>query len=143
GAAGGGSAGIGAGVNLVILKNDTKALMAGATVNTHGNVAVSALSNRSVTPITAIAGLGGQVGIAGTVGVVLVGSGASSDEMSVLNAGATDGDSSSGTLGNAGAATGTDIVAATGSGVDGISAQIIGGSVTANKVDISATSNVA
>ena len=143
GVAGGGTAGLGAGVNLVILKSNTKALMAGATVTTGGDVAVTALSNRAVKPITAIAGLGGQVGIAGTVGVVLIGSAATSDEMSVLNAGATSGDSNSGTLGNAGAATGTDVVAATGSGVDGISAQIIGGSVTANKVDISATSNVA
>src|SRR6185437_9123171 len=87
-------------------------------------------------------GLGGQVGIAGTVGVVLIGSGASSDEMSVLNAGATNGDSSSGTLGNAGAATGTDVVGATGSGVDGISAQILNSSVTANKINVSATSTV-
>jgi hypothetical protein len=140
--AGGGSAGIGAGVNLVILKNDTKALMAGDTVTTGGNVAVTATSDRVVKPITAIAGLGGQVGIAGTVGVVLIGSGASSDQMSVLNAGATSGDPNSGTLGNAGAATGTDVVGATGSGVDGISAQILNSSVTANSIAIGATSTV-
>ncbi|MDB5636031.1 MAG: leukotoxin LktA family filamentous adhesin [Bradyrhizobium sp.] len=140
GVAGGGTAGVGAGVSLVILKNTTKALMAGDTVNTSGVVTVSALSNREVNPITAIAGLGGQVGIAGTVGVVLIGSAASSDELSVLNSGATQGDASSGTLGNAGAATGTNVVAATGSGEDGISAQIIGGSVTAGQIDINAKS---
>ncbi|MGN6460687.1 MAG: leukotoxin LktA family filamentous adhesin, partial [Pseudolabrys sp.] len=141
GIAGGGSAGIGAAVNLVILKSNTRALMAGATVTTTGNVTVSALSTRDVSPITAIAGLGGSVGIAGTVGVVLIGSGATSDQMSVLNSQAQTDDPnvpSGGTLDNAGRATGTNVVAATGSGVDGISAQIIGGSVTANKVDVNA-----
>ena len=141
GLAGGGSAGIGAAVNLVILKSNTKALMAGATVTTTGDVTVSALSTRDVKPITAIASLGGSLGIAGTVGVVLIGSGATSDQMSVLNSQAQTDDPnvpSGGTLDNAGRASGTNVVAATGSGVDGISAQIIGGSVTANKVDVNA-----
>ncbi|MGA7964778.1 MAG: leukotoxin LktA family filamentous adhesin, partial [Gammaproteobacteria bacterium] len=130
GVAGGGTAGIGAAVNLVILKSNTKALMAGDTVTTGGVVSVSAHSNRDVNPITVNAGLGGQVGFAGTVGVVLIGSGASSDELSVLNAG--------GTLGSASSATGTNVVAATGSGVDGISAQIVNGSTTAGEIDIKA-----
>lgn len=143
GLSGGGSVGIGAAVNLVSFKSNTKALIAGATITTAGSVNVSALSTRDINPITVTASLGGSVGLAATVGVVLVGSGASSDAMSVLNAGADDDDANSGTLGNASAATGTDVVAGVGGGVDGVSAQILNSGVTAGAIGINASSEMA
>ncbi|WP_082540812.1 leukotoxin LktA family filamentous adhesin [Pseudolabrys sp. Root1462] len=143
GIAGGGSFGAGAAVNLVSFKSNTKALMAGATVRGASTVNVSSNSIRDINPITLTAALSGQVALAATVGVVLVGSGATSDEMSVLNAGASSGDSSSGTLGNAGAVTQTDVVGGVGGGVDGISAQILNSDVTASSIGITAASQMA
>ncbi|MBS0536807.1 MAG: leukotoxin LktA family filamentous adhesin [Proteobacteria bacterium] len=143
GIAGGGSFGAGAAVNLVSFKSNTKALMAGATVHGASSVNVSSNSIRDINPITLTAALSGQVALAATVGVVLVGSGASSDEMSVLNAGASSNDSSSGTLGNAGAVTQTDVLGGVGGGVDGISAQILNSDVAASSIGISATSQMA
>ncbi len=143
GIAGGGSFGAGAAVNLVSFKSNTKALIAGATLHGASTVNVSSNSIRDINPITLTAALSGQVALAATVGVVLVGSGASSDEMSVLNAGATDGDSSSGTLGNAGAVTGTDVVGGVGGGIDGVSAQILNSDVTASSIGITAASQMA
>ncbi len=136
---GGLTAGIGASVNLVMLSSADDAWMIGDTVNTPGAVTVSADSTRSVSPITVTSGIGGVVGLAGTASVVLVGSGANSDQMSVLNSGAISEKSNSGTLGNAGAATGTDVTSETGGAVDGISAMISHGSVTASSVSITAT----
>lgn len=141
--AGGGSIGFGAAVNLVQLKSSTASQIAGGTVTTPGQVNVSALSTRDVNPITLVASLSGQVGIAGTVGVVIIGDGASTDQMSVLNAGASNGDSSSGTLGNAGAATGTDVIGQVAGGVDGISAQILNATVNAGAVSVVATAQTA
>ena len=79
----GGSAGVGAAVNLVILKSSTAALVSGSTITTPGDVTVKSNSVRDVNPITVSAGLGGSAGLAGTVGVVLIGSAANSDEMGV------------------------------------------------------------
>lgn|GEM_PF-2883088 len=141
--AGGGSIGFGAAVNLVQLKSSTASQIAGGTVTTPGEVNVSALSTRDVNPITLVASLSGQVGIAGTVGVVTIGDGASTDQMSVLNAGATSGDSGSGTLGNAGAATGTDVIGQVAGGVDGVSAQTLNTTVNAGAVSVVATAQTA
>ena len=135
GGAAGGSAGIGASVNLVMLKSDDQAWMVGDTVSTPGAVNVTSLSTRDVNPIAVTAGLGGQVGLSGTVGVVLVGSGASSAELGVLNAG--------GTLSSADGSASTDLVTEVAGGVDGISAEIVAGSVTAGSVDVAATSKLA
>ncbi|WP_210255003.1 hypothetical protein, partial [Methylocapsa sp. S129] len=135
--------GVGASVNLVMLSSADDAWINGDTVSTPGAVTVSADSTRSVSPFAVNAGLGGSVGLAGTVGVVLVGVGANSDQMSVLNSGASPSQSNSGTLGNAGAATGQDVTAETGGAVDGISAMISGGSVTASSVSIAATGEAA
>ena len=118
-------------------------LSATATVRGASTVNVSSNSIRDINPITLTAALSGQVALAATVGVVLVGSGATSDEMSVLNAGASSGDSSSGTLGNAGAVTQTDVVGGVGGGVDGISAQILNSDVTASSIGITAASQMA
>jgi len=132
----GGSAGVGAAVNLVILKSSTAALISGGTITTTGDVLVKSNSVRDVSPITVSAGLGGSAGLAGTVGVVLIGSAANSDEMGVLNSG-------SGTLDNAGSASGTNVTGqATGTGTDGISAQIVGASVTARTITVNADSKV-
>ncbi|MDP2358776.1 MAG: hypothetical protein Q8M31_22345, partial [Beijerinckiaceae bacterium] len=141
GLSGGGSAGVGAAVSLVTLKSSTAAQIAGGSLTTPGAVDVMALSIRDVSPITVTASLGGQVGIAGTVGVVLIGSGATTDQMSVLNSGATQGDSSSGTLGNAGAASGTDVVGEVSGGVDGISAQSLNANITAGEINIGAAAH--
>jgi len=137
GLSGGGTAGVGASVNVVVLTSDDSALMAGDQVSTSGAVNVTSLSTRDVTEATATAGLGGQAAFAASVGVVLVGSGASSDAMSVLDNG--------GTLESADAATASPgaVTGAVAGGVDGISAEIIGGSVTAGSVDVSATSKMA
>ena len=135
GASAGGTAGIGASVNLVMLKSDDAAWMAGDTVATPGAVDVTSLSTRDVNPIAVTIGLGGDVGISGTVGVVLVGSGASSAELGVLNAG--------GTLSNADGAASSDLTTEVGGGVDGISAEILNGSVTAGSVNVAATTELA
>lgn len=141
---GGGSVGIGAAVNLVMLKSSTAALVAGGSINAAGAVVtVSALSTRDVNPVTVVLSLAGSVGIAGTVGVVIVGSGASTEQMSVLNSGADDNDANSGTLGNAGAATGTDLLGTLAGGVDGISAQILSSNVTAGAIGVGATARTA
>ena len=138
----GGTAGAGAAVNLVMLTSNDAAWMYGDTVSTSGAVNVTSTSTRDVNPITVTASLAGQGSFAATVGVVLVGNGASSDEMSVLDAGSSSGNPNSGTLGNAGSATGTDVTTLVGGGVDGISAEILGGRVTAGSVNINATSNL-
>jgi len=145
GLAGGGAGGVGASVNLVILKSDDSALMAGDTVTTLGAVNVTSLSTRDISPVTATAALGGEFGFAATVGVVLVGSGASSDAMSVLDNSAT-GAPGTGTLESSDQATsgsGADLTTEVAGGTDGISAEIIGGSVTAGSVDIAATGKMA
>ncbi|WP_148287864.1 hypothetical protein [Rhodopseudomonas sp. B29] len=139
GLSGGGTVGVGAAVNLVMLNSSTAAQIAGSTLNTPGAVVVSALSTRDVNPVTVVASLSGQVGLAGTVGIVRVGSGATTDDMSVLNSGANSNDPNSGTLGNAGAATGTNLVGMVSGGVDGISAQILSSNVTASSIGVGAT----
>ncbi|MDP1581801.1 MAG: leukotoxin LktA family filamentous adhesin, partial [Bradyrhizobium sp.] len=143
GLAAGGTGSFGAAVNLVVLKSNTAAQIAGGSVTTPGAVDVSAVSTRHVNPITVTGSLAGQVALAATVGVVLIGSGASADQMSVLKAGATSGDSSSGTLGNAGAVSGTNVVDQVEGGIDGISAQILTADVTASAINVSATAQTA
>ncbi|WP_168192777.1 leukotoxin LktA family filamentous adhesin [Undibacter mobilis] len=143
GLAGGGSVGFGAAVNLVSFKSNTRALMAGATVTTAGAVSVNALSVREINPITVAGSLAGTGAFAGTVGIVLVDSGASTDQMSVLNAGSSSGNSSSGTLGNARAATGVDVIAGIGGNAEGVAAQVLNSSVTAGAIGINATSEMA
>lgn len=140
---GGGSVGVGAAVNLVMLKSSTAALVVGGTVTTPGAVAVSALSTRDVNPITVVASLAGSVGIAGTVGVVIIGAGASTEQMSVVNSGADSNDPNSGTLGNAGAASGRNLVSEVAGGVDGISAQILSSNVTSGAIGVGATARTA
>ena len=139
----GGTGGLGAAVNLVVLKSNTAAQIAGGSVTTPGAVNVAAVSTRHVNPVTVTASLAGQVALAATVSVVLIGSGASADQMSVLNAGATSGDSGSGTLGNAGAASGTNVIGQVEGGIDGISAQILTANVTASAITVSAIAQTA
>ncbi|MCD0419854.1 leukotoxin LktA family filamentous adhesin [Rubrivivax sp. JA1024] len=139
GLSGGGTVGVGAAVNLVMLNSSTAAQIAGSTLNTPGGVAVNALSTRDVNPVTVVASLSGQVGLAGTVGIVGIGSGATTEDMSVLNSGANSNDPNSGTLGNAGAATGTNLIGMVSGGVDGISAQILSSNVTASSIGVGAT----
>ena len=143
GLAGGGSVGFGAAVNLVSFKSNTRALMAGATVSTAGAVNVNSLSVREINPITMAGSLAGTGAFAGTVGIVLVDSGAEDDEMSVLNAGSTSGNSSSGTLGNAQAATGVNVIGGIGGDSEGIAAQVLNSSVTAGAIGINASSEMA
>lgn len=143
GLAGGGSVGFGAAVNLVSFKSNTRALMAGATVTTAGVVSVNSLSVREINPITVAGSLAGTGAFAGTVGIVLVDSGASTDEMSVLNAGASSGDSSSGTLGNAQAATGVNVIGGIGGDSEGIAAEVLNSSVSAGAIGINAASEMA
>jgi len=135
GLAGGGSVGFGAAVNLVSFKSNTRALMAGATVTTAGVVSVNSLSVREINPITVAGSLAGTGAFAGTASVVLVDSGAETDEMSVLNAG--------GTMNNAQAATGVDVVGGIGGDAEGIAAQVLNSSVTAGAIGINAASEMA
>ncbi|MCK9919144.1 leukotoxin LktA family filamentous adhesin [Microbacteriaceae bacterium K1510] len=144
GLSGGGSVGVGAAVNLVMLKSSTAALVAGGSISaTNAAVTVSALSTRDVNPITAVLSLAGSVGIAGTVGVVIVGTGASTEQMSVLNSGADSNDPNSGTLGNASTATGTNLIGEVAGGVDGISAQILSTNVTSGAIGVGASARTA
>lgn len=135
GLAGGGSVGFGAAVNLVSFKSNTRALMAGATVTTAGVVSVNSLSVREINPITVAGSLAGTGAFAGTVGIVLVDSDASTDQMSVLNAG--------GTMNNAQSATGVDVIGGIGGDAEGIAAQVLNSSVTAGAIGINAASEMA
>ncbi|HEY1943653.1 MAG TPA: leukotoxin LktA family filamentous adhesin, partial [Roseiarcus sp.] len=137
GLAGGGDAGLGASANVVVLNSANSALMVDDTVSTPGEVSVLANETRDINLLTATASLGGEVGIAATVGVILVGPGSSSADLGDLNA------NGSGTLAAGTAATGVDLVAAVGAAIDGNSASIIGGSVTAASVTINATGALA
>ncbi|MBI5131767.1 MAG: leukotoxin LktA family filamentous adhesin, partial [Rhodopseudomonas palustris] len=143
GLSGGGSVGVGAAVNLVMLNSSTAAQIAGSTLTTPGAVGVGALSTRDVNATTVVASLSGQVGLAGTVGIVRIGSGATTEDMSVLNSGADADDPNSGTAGNAGAATGTSVLSRLSGGVDGISAQILSSNVSASAINVGATAHTA
>ncbi len=133
GLAGGGSAGVGASANIMILKSSNAARILGSTVTTPGEVDVLATSTRDIGMITTTAGLGGAAGIAGNVGVIIVGDSASSDQSSSLGDNVT----------SASMATGQSLSGALGAGIDGISATVEGGTVTANTVKIHAAGYVA
>ena len=133
GVSGGGSAGVGASANVAVLKSANTARILSSMVSTPGEVDVSAISTRDVNLITVTAGLGGTAGIAGNVGVLLVGDAATSDQSDALGS----------NVSSAGTATNTDTSGILGAGTDGIAASIEGGSVSANKVAIHATGNIA
>ncbi|WP_210254868.1 hypothetical protein [Methylocapsa sp. S129] len=134
----GGTGGVGASVDLVMLASDNSALIAGSSINAPGSVSVDAQSEREISSYAATAAIGGQGSFAATVGVVLIGSGASSDAMSVLDQG--------GTLESADQATSsgaTDLTSEVAGGVDGISAEIVDSNVTASDINIAATGQMA
>jgi len=69
---GGGSAGVGAGVDVGVITKNTQAYIATASVNAGGNVSVQAESSENITSIVASIGVGGSVGVAGSVGVYVL-----------------------------------------------------------------------
>ncbi|MCY2932454.1 MAG: hypothetical protein NTV86_23755 [Planctomycetota bacterium] len=69
----GGTAGVGAGLDVGVITKDTQAFIAmGTTVTADGNVVVTANSVEDVTSVSAAGSGGGTAGIAGTVGVYVV-----------------------------------------------------------------------
>ena len=79
GAIGGGFVGVGAAVNVGVLKNDVNAeIRTGATVNAKGDVEVNALAIKDIDGMV-IAGAGGFVGVAAAVSVWSIGSELKSD----------------------------------------------------------------
>jgi len=69
---GGGSAGIGAGIDVGVITKNTQAYIATASVNAGGNVIVQAESSETITSVVASLGVGGSVGIAGSIGVYVL-----------------------------------------------------------------------
>ena len=128
----GGAGGLGASANVVVLSSANTAEMVGDTVTTPGSVSVQATEARDVSLITATAALSGTISVAATVGVILIGPEAGSDATDAVR----------GSLGAGGAASGISL-AKLGTSLDGDSAAIIGGSVTASGVTIDATGNLA
>lgn len=75
----GGTAGVGAAANVALLQDQVGATIANSALNSAGNVAVTASSNKDVEPITVTAGIGATVGIGGTASLILFGPGGNGD----------------------------------------------------------------
>jgi hypothetical protein len=68
----GGSAGIGAGVDVGVITKDTEAYIATATVTAGGDVRVLATSSETITSIDASVSVGGSAAVAGNAGVYVL-----------------------------------------------------------------------
>ena len=154
-------AGLGAGANVVILASSVNADVVDSSINATGAVAATATSDRDIGAITVTAGAGGSVGIGAGIAVLLVGGAVTSDALGQLDAGGAGTLSSMNMAGNA---TPSDGVAITVAGapaalpatsydngvsnavaapkLDGVTADISGGSVTANTVTVRAAGTV-
>ena len=148
-------AGIGAGVNVVMLGSSVAAQILGSTLNATGAVTVGATSDKVVDAETVTVGAGGSAGIGAAVGVVILGGAASSEMNKEISGTIAAANATTSTLGSsdAGAALINEQSAAAPSGIDAeaalrdgsdsnLSAQIIGGSINAGSVSVTAADRV-
>ena len=131
------TAGIGAGVSVVIVKSGVTAEIASSDIVASGTVAVSATSARSVEAWEVTSGEGLSAGIGAAVGIIIIGNN-STDPDSQADQNAQAGGTV--TAANSFAAS-THIAApaaSLGGGTDGITARITGGTIAAQAVNVSA-----
>ncbi|MCS3725067.1 leukotoxin LktA family filamentous adhesin [Bradyrhizobium betae] len=154
--ASGGGVGIGAAANVLVFKSQTTAESINSNLNSSGAINVNALSTKEVLSYAVTAGIGGSVGIGATVGVIIIGANlGDTHEQSQLdgtigaaNSGTNTSHGSdavaSGTAGNPNGASVTSTYNVSGvltdAGRDGVTAQVLGGNVTATQVNVAATS---
>lgn len=159
---GGGAAGIGAGANIVVLKSDTTSQIVASNLNVAGNdVLVLAQSTKNVTATTGTAGAGGTAGIGATVSLVLIGTGDTGDVMGqftggssggggteggvegISNGGLDNNDPSVGSGNNINSQTSYSVANAISSSAnDAVTAQVVGGNITAAAVSVTANSYI-
>jgi hypothetical protein len=135
------TAGIGAGVSVVIIKSGVTAEIASSDIISNGTIAVGATSARSVEAWEVTSGAGLSAGIGAAVGIIIIGNNSTNpDEQADQNAQA------GGTVTAANAfATSTHIsapAASLGGGTDGITARITGGTIAAQAVSVAAAGEV-
>ncbi|HYW04431.1 MAG TPA: leukotoxin LktA family filamentous adhesin [Gammaproteobacteria bacterium] len=156
--AAGGTAGVGAGANIVVLHQTVAGAITGSTVTMSQLVDVSASSDKYVNMVTATGAVGGSAGIGGAAGLILLGSGDSGQAMDALdkngsgtlsgqsrmsdagNSAGADGNLSTSEQGQVAGATSFDLAGAVGaSAPDATTAKISSSTVGAGAVTVTAT----
>ncbi|WP_049823998.1 leukotoxin LktA family filamentous adhesin, partial [Bradyrhizobium sp. WSM2254] len=157
--ASGSGIGVGAAVNVISFKSQTIAETRNSNLNSSGTISVVGQSTKEILSYAVTAGIGGSVGIGATVGVIVIGtnvadadtqgqeSGQLSGTLGAANNGTNSGQGSGAVAnGTAGAPSGANasstynVSTVLEGGNDGVTAQIAGGHVTANEIDVGATS---
>ena len=151
-------AGLGAGATVIVLKSNTTALAYDDWLNTTGSVQVTATSTKSIQAIAVSLGAGSSAGIGASALLVLVGtapSGGLNDINNELNANGTgtlssvDNAGTNGTSGSAHDSTQTPAAPSysvtdtiNNGSTDAVTASVEGGTVTADQLSVTATSNI-
>ncbi|HEY5380373.1 MAG TPA: leukotoxin LktA family filamentous adhesin [Pseudolabrys sp.] len=164
----GGAVGVGASASVVSIKSNVTGEIQSSTINSAGDVAVSANSVKDIEAITVTVGAGGTVGIGGSVGLILIGSnngdpasrqsqsnelentdGGSQGTLASVNNFSSDAPAGDGAVADGSPGTHTptrsasyDVSSVLNGGDDRVAAVIYGGSVTGNAVSAVATSSV-
>lgn len=125
-------AGVGIAANVVVLHSSVTGTILGSDINSGSTVDVEALSNKDIDALTVTGAVGFYAGVGAAVGVILVGTDASSDVAGQLNSGGT------GTLADVDSlAPGNGIANSVNSGsADAVTASVAGGSMNAVSLTI-------
>ncbi len=158
GAVGLSGAGIGASINVVLLKSQVASGIVDSAVDTKGAVNVTATSNKDIDMQTVTFGAGGSVGIAASISLLLAGQTAPGDATDQISASVSTIDSATNSVpadngiasddvpgsGNppAGRPPSYSLANALGSANDAVTAEITGGSTKAGSVKAEATASV-
>ncbi|MGE0062892.1 MAG: leukotoxin LktA family filamentous adhesin, partial [Xanthobacteraceae bacterium] len=158
GAVGLSGAGIGASINVVLLKSQVASGIVDSTLDAKGAVNVLATSNKDIDMQTVTFGAGGSVGIAASISLLLAGRTAPGDAADQINASVSAADGASSGIpadngiesddvpGSANPAPDRppsySLADALGSANDAVTAEITGGSTKADAVRVEATANV-
>jgi hypothetical protein len=135
------TAGIGAGVSVVIIKSGVTGEIADSDIVSNGTVAVSATSARSVEAWEVTAGAGLTAGIGAAVGIIIIGNN-STDPNSQADQNAQAGGTVTAANSFAASSNISAPSASLGGGADGITARITRGTIAAQAVNVSAAGQV-
>lgn len=154
----GGSFGIGAAINVVVLKSQIAGAIIDSNVTTSGAVAVTATGTKDIDMQAITFGIGGTAGLAGAISLLIAGINAPGDAVNQIgstivvidnetsNVGADNGISQSSVPGNIDTAGSRpadySLATALNGGNDAVSAEITRGTTTAGSVNVSASGSV-
>lgn len=154
----GGNFGIGAAINVVVLKSQIAGAIIDSNVTTSGAVAVTATGTKDIDMQAITFGIGGTAGLAGAISLLIAGINAPGDAVNQIgstivvidnetsNVGADNGITQSGVPGNIDTAGSRpadySLATALNGGNDAVSAEITRGTTTAGSVNVSASGSV-